>query len=313
MTKKEMSYGKIDFVGKIGLFSGISAVLVLASLIYLFVHGLNWGIDFKGGTEMQFKFSSAVAMDDFNKSLSQLNLGPTSVQRFGEGNEFVLRFQGKSGSTDKETNAFLQESIQKIKMQVETTFSAAGPEMRRVDTVGPQVGSELRRSGFLAVFYSLLIILIYVGFRFDYKYAPGAVICLFHDAAITMAIYVFLGKEVNLPILAAILTLIGYSLNDTIVVFDRIRETEHLYHDKSLGFIINKAINDMFVRTLVTSGTTLVSALSLLFLAGGTVGEIALIMVFGIIFGTYSSIYVAAPLIIYFDKFKLMQRVMKTV
>lgn len=313
MTKKEMSYGKIDFVGKIGLFSGISAVLVLASLIYLFVHGLNWGIDFKGGTEMQFKFSSAVAMDDFNKSLSQLNLGPTSVQRFGEGNEFVLRFQGKSGSTDKETNAFLQDSIQKIKQQVETTFSAAGPEMRRVDTVGPQVGGELRRSGFLAVFYSLLIILIYVGFRFDYKYAPGAVICLFHDAAITMAIYVFLGKEVNLPILAAILTLIGYSLNDTIVVFDRIRETEHLYHDKSLSFVINKAINDMFVRTLITSGTTFISALSLLFLAGGTVGEIALIMVFGIIFGTYSSIYVAAPLIIYFDKFKLMQRVMKTV
>jgi len=312
MSKKEESFGKIDFVGKMGLFGGISLLFVSVSIIYMIVHGINWGIDFQGGTEMQFKFKSAVDINQFRENLSKLELGEISVQRFGEGNEFVLRFQGKSGVSDKETNTFLQESIQKIKTEVESKLSSSSPELRRVDTVGPQVGGELRRSAFLSVFYSLLVLLIYVGFRFDYKYAPGAIICLFHDVAITLAVYIFLGKEVNLPILAALLTLIGYSLNDTIVVFDRIRETEHLYHDKGLGFIINKSINDMMVRTMITSGTVLTSALALYFVAGGTVSEIALIMTLGAFFGTYSSIFIAAPLIIIFDKLKISQKVMKT-
>jgi preprotein translocase subunit SecF len=170
--------------------------------------------------------------------------------------------------------------------------------------VGPQVGAELKRNGFLAVFYCLLVILIYVGLRFDYKYSPGAVICLFHDAVITLAIFVLVGKEVNVPILAAILSLIGFSLNDTIVVFDRIRETEDHYRHKSISFIINKAINDMLERTIITSGTTFVSALSLYLFAGGTVSDIAFAICVGIFFGTYSSIYVAAPLILFVDKLK---------
>lgn len=312
MSKKIESFGKIDFVGKMNLFGGVSFLLVLGSLIFMGVHGLNWGIDFQGGTEMQFKFSSPIKIHEFRENLNNLGLGPVSVQRFGEGEEFVIRFQGKPGSTDKETNQFLQDAIQKMKDNVEKNFATYGPEVRRVDTVGPQVGSELRRSGFLSVFYSLIVLLIYVGFRFDYKYAPGAVICLVHDVAITLAIYIFLGKEVNLSILAALLTLIGYSLNDTIIVFDRIRETEHLYHDKGIGFIINKAINDTLLRTVVTSSTVLISALALYFVAGGTVGEIALIMALGVVFGTYSSIFVAAPLIIYFDKIKVFQKVLKT-
>jgi preprotein translocase subunit SecF len=188
-----------------------------------------------------------------------------------------------------------------------TDLAANEPEIRRVDSVGPQVGAELKRNGFLSVFYCLLVILIYVALRFDYKFAPGAVICLAHDAIITMAIFVMTGREVNVPILAAILTLIGYSLNDTIVVFDRIRETAEHYRDKGTSFIINRSINDMIERTLITSGTTFTSALALFLFAGGDVSDIAFAMVIGIFFGTYSSIYVAAPLVLVVDKLKTLR------
>src|SRR5690606_25902430 len=161
------------------------------------------------------------------------------VQAFGDQNEFVIRFQGKTGKNDKETNELLTASIEKVREAVMTQLSSAQPDIRRIDTVGPQVGAELKRNGFLAVFYSLLVILIYIALRFDMKYAPGAVICLFHDTVITLALFVAVGKEVNIPILAALLTLIGYSLNDTIVVFDRIRETEGHFREKGYKFIIN--------------------------------------------------------------------------
>ncbi len=302
MQKKELDSGKFDFVGKIGLFGGLSLLFVLVSIIFLLVKGVTYGIDFRGGTELQVKFGQKVEIADIRKTLETADLGDVGVQSIGEENEFVVRFQGKSGKSDKETNDILNSSISKLKDAIGTQLAKYEPEIRRVDTVGPQVGAELKRNGLLAVFYCLLVILIYVALRFDYKYAPGAVLCLAHDAIITLAIFVAVGKEVNIPILAAVLTLIGYSLNDTIVVFDRIRETEHLYKDRGIRFIINKSINDMFTRTLITSGTTFTSALCLYFLAGGTISDIAFAMCIGIFFGTYSSIYVAAPLILLTEK-----------
>jgi preprotein translocase subunit SecF len=296
------SYGRFDFVGKAWLFGGISLLLTVASLIYLGVHGLNYGIDFKGGTEIQVKFDQGVTIDHVRDSVTELKLGEVGVQSFGEGNEYIIRFQGRAGKTDKETNEILNEDIVKIRGTIEKTFAASHPEIRRVDTVGPQVGSELKRNGLLAVFYCLLVILIYVALRFDYKFAPGAVLCLFHDAVITLAVFVLVGKEVNVSILAAIMTLIGFSLNDTIVVFDRIREIDTRYHDRGFGFIINKSINEMLVRTLITSGTTFTSALCLYIFAGGTVEDIAFSICIGIFFGTYSSIYVAAPLVLLMEK-----------
>jgi preprotein translocase subunit SecF len=301
---KEESFGRFDFVGKVGFFGGISLLLVVISMMYLAVRGINYGIDFKGGTEVQVKFSQPVTIDQIRDSVHGLPLGEVGVQAFGEGSEFIIRFQGVAGATDKETNENLNKSIVSLKEKITTTFSAQTPDIRRVDTVGPQVGGELKRSGFLAVFYCLLVILIYVALRFDYKYSPGAVICLFHDAVITLAIFILVGKEVNIPILAAILTLMGFSLNDTIVVFDRIRETEHTYKDKGFTFIINKAINDMLGRTIITSGTVFVSSLCLFIFANGVVADIAFAICVGIIFGTYSSIYVAAPLILLFEKLK---------
>jgi preprotein translocase subunit SecF len=306
VNEKE-SFGKFDFVGKAGIFGGISALFVVISLVYLAIHGITYGIDFSGGTEMQVKFGQNVTIEQVRSLTDKLKLPNVSIQGFAGTSEYVVRFQLEKSKDDKETNQKLNESIAGLKAGVMTEFASAQPEIRRVDTVGPQVGAELKRNGLLAVFYCLLVILIYVALRFDYKYSPGAVICLAHDAIITLGIFVFVGKEVNIPVLAAILTLIGYSLNDTIVVFDRIRETEHEYAKKGFRFIINKAINDMFERTLITSGTTFVSGLCLYFFAGGMVSDIAFAICVGIFFGTYSSIYVAAPLILLMEKFKLVQ------
>jgi preprotein translocase subunit SecF len=304
VTSPDQDFGKFDFVGRVGLFGGISLVLTIVSLLYLAIHGINYGIDFKGGTEIQIKFSGATTIDQVRDSIKGMELGETGVQSIGDGNEYIIRFQGLQGKTDKETNELLNKSINDVKEKITTTFSAQSPEIRRVDTVGPQVGSELKRNGLLAMFYCLLVILIYVAIRFDYNYSPGAVACLFHDAIITLAVYVFVGKEVNIPILAAILTLIGFSLNDTIVVFDRIRETAQKYKHNGFAFVINKSINDMLSRTIITSGTVFISALCLYIFAGGVVSDIAFALCIGILFGTYSSIYVAAPMILMTDKLR---------
>lgn len=307
-VNNENSYGRFDFVGKAWLFGGISLFLTIASLIYLSVHGLNYGIDFKGGTEIQVKFDQGVTIDNVRAAVTNLNVGEVGVQSFGEGNEFIIRFQGREGKSDKETNEILNRDLGLIRDTIAKTFAANNPDIRRVDTVGPQVGAELKRNGLLAVFYCLLVILIYVALRFDYKYAPGAVLCLFHDAIITVAVFVLVGKEMNVAILAAVMTLIGFSLNDTIVVFDRIREVEGHYRDKGSKFIINRSINEMLIRTLITSGSTFVSAICLYIFADGTVEDIAFALCVGIFFGTYSSIYVAAPLVMLMEKFGALKK-----
>ena len=309
-TKAQISegYGRFDFVGKVGLFGGISLALIVISIVYLVIHGITYGIDFAGGTELQVRFEKpGVTIDHVRATAEKLGLLNVGVQGFGDTSEFIVRFQTEHGKTEKETNAIQNAAVIKLREAINTEYAANQPEIRRVDSVGPQVGNELKRNGFLAVFYSLLVILIYVALRFDYKFSPGAVICLFHDAVITLALFVAVGKEVNIPIMAAILTLIGYSLNDTIVVFDRIRETEHEYKNKGIRFIINRSINDMLERTIITSGTTFTSALCLYLFAGGTVSDIAFAICVGIFFGTYSSIYVAAPLILIMEKFNLVR------
>lgn len=294
---------KFDFVAKVGLFGVISGVLTLLSLIYLGIHGLNYGIDFKGGTEIQVRFEQQTSMEELRDKIKKHNLDKLTLQNFGDGSEYLIRFQ-TDGASEKEINQKNKAQIEGIKTTITADMADKKPEIRRVDSVGPQVGAELQRNSFLAVFYCLLVILIYVAFRFDYKYSPGAVICLFHDAVVTLALYVLIGKEVNIPILAAVLTLIGYSLNDTIVVFDRIRETEAESAEKGLRYIINKSINDMFSRTIITSTTTLVSALCLWLMADGTVSDIAFVLCVGIVLGTYSSIYIAAPFMLLAEKLK---------
>lgn len=298
---KPDSPGRFDFVGKSIWFSGLSAVLVVASIWLISAKGLNYGIDFAGGTELQLQFSKPVAAETVRTSLSGVGRSDVQVQAL-ENNEYVIRFGTVAGKSEKEISANTDALIKEMTGKLGNSITDAQLEVRRVDSVGPAIGSELKKNSILAGFYSLLLIMIYVGFRFDMKFAPGAVICLFHDAILTMGFFCLLGKEFNVQIMAAIMTLIGFSINDTIITFDRIRENLPFYREKSLSFIINRSINDMLGRTILTSLTTFMATAALYYLAGGVIEDFALAFGFGIIVGVYSSIYVAAPLTLLFEK-----------
>jgi preprotein translocase subunit SecF len=302
MGTRVQDFGKIDFAGKFRLFGGISLFLTVASALFLAFKGIPYGIDFLGGTEIQIQFSGNASVSDVRAATENLKVSNLSVQEFGSASEYLVRFQLPTDVSATEVNTAQNQAVESIKSALGAgALASLNPQIVRVDSVGPQVGKELKKSGFLSVFYSLLLILIYIAMRFDYKYSPGAVLCLVHDVVITLGFYALVGKEVNVPVIAALLTLIGFSLNDTIVVFDRIRETSHYYPKAKFSQIINKSINEMWPRTVVTSGTTLAVSLALFTLTTGTISDIALIMSVGIIVGTYSSIYVAAPLTLWVD------------
>lgn len=311
MAKKDQTlathedHGKIDFVKIAPLMGGISVVLTIIAIVLVMTKGLNYGIDFAGGTEIQLRFPQAVEAHQLRTTIEDAGIKNPTVQSFGGTNEFLIRLETPQGHTEKETNELIGANVRKIREALKTKFGLTDEGVLRVDTVGPAVGSELRNRGLLAGFYSFLVILIYVAMRFDYKYAPGAVLCLVHDTIFTIGVFSLLGREFNVQIMAAILTLIGYSLNDTIVTFDRIRETAPHYRGvMSMKWIINKAVNDMLGRTLLTSGCTMIAVVALYFFGGGVISEIAFTLIIGIVIGTYSSIYVASPLILVMEKFK---------
>jgi len=304
MNRKMKTYN-FNFVGNFKVFGGISLVAFLIACAIIVKNGFNYGIDFAGGTEMQVKFSQdTVSAGDLRKLVDEMGFKNSQVQRFGEDTEFLIRFETPEGASESETNAKLASTISIMTEALNTRFQAAGPEVRRVDSVGPQVGSQLKRNSILAGIYSLLIILIYIAMRFDFKYAPGAVICLFHDSVLVLGILSLFGHEVNIQVLAAVLTLIGYSLNDTIVTFDRIRENELGMRDSNTEKIINTSINEVLVRSVVTVLTTALAVGSLYVFAGGAIKDFAFTMLWGLLFGVYSSIYVASPLILLTEKMR---------
>ncbi len=296
---------KYNFLGVSKMFAILSVVLTLSSLVVIMGKGFNYGIDFAGGTEIQVQFEKPVDVAQIRSFTDKMGLASASVQSFGDGtNEFLIRMDSVKGKTDKETNKLLNDLIKKVTVGLGADFSTEKANVRRVDSVGPQVGSELKRNGLLAVFYSLIMILIYVGLRFDYKYAPSAVFCLFHDAMITLGIFSLFGREVNVQTLAAILTIIGYSLNDTIVTFDRIRENVLNYKDNRFYDIVNRSLNDVLSRTILTSFTTMLAVVAMYILAGGVIRDFAFTLGIGIVVGTYSSMYVASPLVVLVDKWQ---------
>lgn len=299
---KKRDIGKVDFLKYSKLFAGISILLTVLSLTLIFTKGFNYGIDFAGGTEIQVQFGSEVSAQDVRAFTNKMGYASASVQRFGTENEYLIRMESIVGKTDKETNELVNAMVAKMTNGLATEFKDKNPEIRRVDSVGPQVGDELKRNGLLAVFYALIMILIYIGLRFDYKFAPGAVFCLFHDAIITLGIFALIRHEVNVQTMAAVLTLIGYSLNDTIVTFDRIRENTPLFRDNSFPFVVNRSINDTLSRTMLTSFTTLLAVAAMYFIADGVIQDFAFTLGIGIFIGTYSSIYVASPLVILGDR-----------
>ena len=301
LISKDPDYGRIDFMSKWPIFCGLSLIAVIASIVLFATKGFNYGIDFAGGTEVQVKFQSDVEAQKIRSFTNDLGFASASVQSFGDDNEYLIRTESKGKNAD-EINKMAEQTAKAISSGLLSTFAEMKPEIRRVDTVGPQVGEELKRNGILAAFYSLIAILLYVSLRFDYKFAPGAVLCLFHDAIVTLGLFSLLGKEVNVQTMAAILTIIGYSLNDTIINFDRVRENLMIYKKKPLAMVINRSVNDVISRTILTSFTTMIAVVAMYILAGGVIRDLAFTLGIGIIVGTYSTMYVASPLVLLFDK-----------
>ena len=328
----------IDFIGKRKIAFILSMVLIAISIGSLVMNrGPRYGIDFAGGTLVQVKFESPVAIDRIKSGLQDMDIAASAVQQFGqvEDNEYLIRTEATSSAMQG-----LSETVQK-RLTESTSVSA---EIRRVEMVGPQVGQDLREKALFAMFYALLFITVYISGRFElkwaksgivaaaimgavyvlslfnvsvpflmlaalvvslvifwffeFKYAMGAIVAIIHDVTVTVGIFSIFDKEFTLPIVAALLTIIGYSLNDTIIVFDRIRENLRKYHREPLTTIINKSINETLSRTILTSLTTLVVVIALFVLGGGIIHDFSFALLVGVLIGTYSSIYVASPILL---------------
>ena len=285
MSIRSLNIPVIDFVSKRKYAMIFSAILLIVSIASIGFQGLKFGIDFTGGTLIEVGYDKTADLEDIRSKLESANYSGTNVQYFGSDTEVLIQLEPQAV-----TSAKLSSSI--IRMLGEDV------DVRRVEFVGPKVGEELTNDGGLAMLYALIGILIYVAFRFEYRFALGSIAALVHDVIITLGVFSLLQIEFDLTVLAAILAVIGYSLNDTIVVFDRIREnflaTRHIEPKP----IINEALNQTLARTLMTSFTTLIVLLALLFLGGEVIHSFAGALLIGVIIGTYSSIYVASSMIL---------------
>ncbi|WP_020675626.1 protein translocase subunit SecF [Geopsychrobacter electrodiphilus] len=289
----------IDFVGKRTIAMAFSLLLIAIGIISLIYHGgPDYGIDFAGGTLVQVRFAEATNATAIKKALAGMKLGGMVVQQFGDDkNEFMIRMENTSQEL-KAVGLQVQEHL-------DTTYGADKVEVRRTEMVGPQVGSDLRMKGLKAILYAMIGLLAYISWRFEFRFAVGAIVALVHDVAITIGAFSLTGREIDLPIIAAFLAIIGYSLNDTIIVYDRIRENVGRYNKESFSFIVNRSVNDTLSRTLLTSGTTLLAVLALFIWGGGVIHNFAFAMLVGILIGTYSSVFVASPILMFWEQRKL--------
>jgi len=287
----------IDFVGKRKLAMIISGVVILLGLASLVINGgPNYGIDFVGGTLVQVKFAENTDAGKIKDSLSTLDLGSVVVQHFGDdANEYLVRVQ--ENANNKELSKLISGSL-------ESSYGAGKVDIRRVEMVGPQVGKDLRQKGLLSILYAMIGILIYISWRFELRFAIGAIIALLHDVMITLGAFSLSGREIDLPIIAAFLAIIGYSLNDTIIVYDRIRENYGKHQKKGFTAVVNSSINETLSRTILTSGTTMLVVLALFVFGGGVIHNFAFALLIGILVGTYSSIFVASPVLIFWDDYR---------
>ncbi len=269
-------------------FNILSICLVVISLLFLTFKGLNFGIDFKGGTLIELRATdSKINVSSLRDNLNQMNLGDVSVKNFGNQTDFLIKFE----------NNKMKNIIEEIRINLEKSFGN-NFDFRRVENVGPKVSAELLRSGVIAISVALVLMLIYIWIRFEWQFSLGAITALFHDVIVTLGLFSILGLEINLSIIAAVLTIVGYSMNDTVVIFDRVRENLRKYADIKIYELTNISINETLSRTLITSITTLLALLSIFFFGGEILKGFSLAMIFGIIFGTYSSIYIANTVLV---------------
>lgn len=314
---------QIDFIGKRRLCAWLSVGLLLASLAAIPWRGVRLGIDFAGGTEIQVQFPTGTAVGEgaIRSVVTRCGVSDPSVVRYGETRdlEFLIRFlvdEGKAAGEEAAADSACPLTDEQ-REQLAATAAATGNrdatgeivdrliralgneigevEVQRVEFVGPRVGSELRRDGITALGIACVLVLMYIAFRFSPRFAPGAVIALVHDVGITAGIFVIFGLEFDLRVLAALLAILGYSLNDTIIIYDRIRENMQLRTTIDLPEVLNQSVNQTLSRTVLTSGTTLMTLLCLFFLGGEMIRPFAFAMIIGVVVGTYSSIYIAAP------------------
>jgi len=270
-------------------FNILSGILIIASLVFLVFKGLNFGVDFKGGTLIELRTDKSSAnITKIRDSFNQMNLGDVSVKNFGNETDFVVKFE-KQNSNDP-------QFIEEIKIKLSNSIGSV--DFRRVENVGPKVSAELLRSGVIAIALSLAAMLLYIWIRFEWQFSLGAILALFHDVIITLGVFSVFSLEINLSIVAAVLTIVGYSMNDTVVIFDRVRENLRKYADVKIFELTNISINETLSRTIITSVTTLLALLSIFIFGGEILKGFSLAMILGVIFGTYSSIYIANPVLV---------------
>ena len=269
-------------------FNILSLFLVTISLILLIFKGLNFGIDFKGGTLIELRSADTkINVSSIRDNLNQMNLGDVSVKKFGNETDFLIKFENNDN----------KKVIEEIKTSLDKSFGN-NFNFRRVENVGPKVSAELLKSGVIAITVALILMLIYIWIRFEWQFSLGAIMALFHDVIVTLGLFSLLGLEINLSIIAAVLTIVGYSMNDTVVIYDRVRENLKKYSDIKIYELTNISINETLSRTLITSITTLLALLSIFFFGGEILKGFSLAMIFGVIFGTYSSIYIANTVLV---------------
>ncbi len=285
----------INFIKQKFLAFGLSILLIILSGFFLSSKGLNFGIDFTGGIVVELRTENEIELGNLRKSLNVLDLGEISLQTIGSNNDLMIRVQKQEGGNDEQMAA-----VNVIKENLAKNFDEK-IDYRKVDFVGPQVGHELIQSGALALILSFVAIMIYIWIRFEWQFGLGAIAALIHDSIITLGLFSFLQLEFNLTSIAAILTIIGYSINDSVVIFDRIRESLRKYKKKSIEEVLNRSINDTLSRTIITAGTTIAALVALVWLGGAVVKGFSIAVLFGVIIGTYSSIYIAAPILIFMD------------
>ena len=279
---------KIDFIGKRKIAFVLSGLLIIASMGFFAIKGLNYGIDFKGGILMEVRTPGPANIDALRSKLSGLGLGEVAIQEFGQPTDVLIRVERQPGG----------EKAQQVAVDtVQAALGTAVASYRRTEFVGPKVGGELIQAGVLAVVLSLFAIMIYVWFRFEWQFSVGAVVALIHDVVVTIGIFSVLGLEFNLATVAAILTIAGYSINDTVVVFDRIRENLRKFKTMGIEDLLNLSLNQTLSRTLLTSVTTLLALFAIFFFGGAVIRDFAFALIWGVFVGTYSSVYVASPVV----------------
>ncbi|WP_075534022.1 protein translocase subunit SecF [Candidatus Pelagibacter communis] len=281
----------INFVSKFKKANIFSLIIFILSLIFISFKGLNYGIDFKGGTLIELRTDTSINASAIRDSLKSMNLGDINVKKFGKEGDYLIKVEQKNTNNSN--------LIPEIKKTLADNLNA-DVDFRRVENVGPKVSSELLESSIIAISLALAAMLFYIWIRFEWQFSIGSIIALFHDVIITLGIFSVLSLEINLSIIAAVLTIVGYSMNDTVVIYDRIRENLLKYTKISISDVSNLSINETLSRTIITSITTLLALVSIYILGGEILRGFSFAMILGVIIGTYSSMFVASPILKFF-------------